>query len=54
MRHLLFLAVAIGVIAVIDATEFKGQARAGIWRQVQHQGLLINMGIERGIKQHLW
>ena len=54
MRHLLFLAVAIGVIALIDATQFKGQARAAIWQQVQHQGQLINMGVERSIKQHLW
>ncbi len=54
MRHLLFLAVAIGVIAVIDATEFKGQARAAIWQQVQHQGQLFSMGIERSIKQRLW
>ncbi len=54
MRHLLFLAIAVSVIAVIDATEFKGQARAAIWQKMQHQGQLINLGVERSIKQHLW
>lgn len=54
MKIFLISAVTIGVVALLDATEFKGQARAAFWRQMQHQGQLINIGVERSIKQHFW
>ena len=54
MRHLLFLAVAIGIFAAIDAIQFKGENRAALWRNVQHQGQLFSTSIERSIKQRLW
>ena len=54
MRHLLFLAVIIGVLAVVDASEFKGQARAALWQNLQHQGQLFSTSIDRSIKQRLW
>ena len=54
MRHLLFLAVAIGIFAAIDAIQFKGENRAALWRKLQNQAHIINYDIERSINDHLW
>jgi hypothetical protein len=47
MKALLISAVTIGVVALLDATEFKGRARAALWRNVHHQGQLIDAGVRR-------
>ncbi len=54
MRHLLFLGIAIGIFAAIDAIQFKGENRAALWRKLQNQTRVINYNVERGINQHLW
>ena len=54
MRHLLFLAVAIGIFAVINAIQFKGESRAALWRKLQNQAHIINYDVEHSINQHLW
>ena len=47
MKILLISVVTIGVAAVMDATQFKGSGRAAVWRNVRHQGQLIDAGIRR-------
>jgi hypothetical protein len=45
MKILLIPVVTIGVAALMDATQFKGSGRAALWRNVQHQGQLIDAGV---------
>jgi hypothetical protein len=47
MKVLLISAVAIGVAALLDATEFKGWGRAALWQKAHHQGQLIDAGVRR-------
>ena len=54
MRHLLFLAIAIGIFAAIDAIQFKGENRAALSRKSQNQAHIINYNVERSINQRLW
>src|SRR5271154_7183539 len=47
MKVLLISAVAVGIIALMDAAELKGRGRAALWQKIQHQGRLIDAGVRR-------
>lgn len=53
MKHLLFLAIIIGMLIACDAYYFDGRYRTDIWRQIQYQGAMFNREVERKLKDVL-
>jgi hypothetical protein len=54
MRHLLFLASAIGAFLAIDAIQFEGYYRTAVWREAQYRGQAFNRELERSFRNSLW
>lgn len=53
MKHLLFLAIIIGILIAFHAHYFDGRHRTDIWRQTQCQGAMFNREVERKLKDVL-
>jgi hypothetical protein len=46
MRHLLFLAVVVGILCGVDAVLYHGKYRTAVWREVLDQGQAFSRGVD--------